>query len=909
MWKRLFIVVTLLLIAGIFAGWYFFARESKYFGTSPLRAIPVDAPFFVRIHKIGEFTDKAMKSNCWKSTVKFNYVSSLYGDIVFLDSLLHQNKQGNDLLDAKELYVAKVENSMLYLMEIVGIGEKNGINALIKNFFLSRDISAIMEKYKEASIQKFAWNGKGGAKEVNLTFYMGILMASNHPATLRKAIDQMDQPSLLEDPDFLRVNKNTAENTDLNIYVHHKTFTPLLKELFSDSLKIRNLRPDYAKWTEIDVVQKNNKLIFNAFTKNDSSLVSYQEIFKRQQPLAGSLVGVMPSTTSFFVLQNLSDLRSYFEDYASYLRKSAKMEDYQLLELTVSKELKLNFSQYLMDYWTGEAANLFTNQNLADSSDNHFLLLKVKSGTNDPLVAAMKKWTANQSKIEDLETLDAAKNNIWKVSHENLGKLVGDLYLGDVKTKWATVGNGFILMGSTPGSLKRYMNHLQRGDLLKSCLSYSNFAVGLAKSYNFYMWSMPSLALPFFEPLFRPNILHQMGTAGQNLSKVENTSWQWGYENGLVYNTASLSVNPDANQNQLPFWKYLSKSKKINISAFVSFSKNSGINELLFQDGENNLISIDKDGSERWRVALEGPVMGEFNTIDVRNNGEFQLLFNTSQAIHLINKNGKEMKNFPLKLMSPATNGVAVFDYDNKKDYRFLVACSDQSICNFDKSGKITKGWKPKPTTGMVEFPLHHFRAGNRDYIVFFDHSRTYILDRQGKERVNLRNDFEHSANDIGLNQVNGSPDGMATTDKQGNIRLLRFDGSVKKLVAGKYSAAHYFLAADLNGTGNSDFIIYDKKKLYRFDQSGREIFTIDVPYAVDQLPILKIFGEERLIVLNSNSENRSILVRKDGSFFNSFQNQNTLQSIGCFDERSRVENWITWSSDGIMSNYQMVLK
>ena len=84
--------ITLVLIAGIFAGWYFFAKESRYFGTSPLKAVPVEAPFFVRIRNLGEFAERAVKSSCWKSLRDIGEVNEIYADFVFLDSLIQQSE-------------------------------------------------------------------------------------------------------------------------------------------------------------------------------------------------------------------------------------------------------------------------------------------------------------------------------------------------------------------------------------------------------------------------------------------------------------------------------------------------------------------------------------------------------------------------------------------------------------------------------------------------------------------------------------------------------------------------------------------------------------------------------------------------------------------------------------------------
>ena len=40
-------------------------------------------------------------------------------------------------------------------------------------------------------------------------------------------------------------------------------------------------------------------------------------------------------------------------------------------------------------------------------------------------------------------------------------------------------------------------------------------------------------------------------------------------------------------------------------------------------------------------------------------------LFNTAQQIWVVDKSGNNIEGFPLKLQSPATNGVAVVDFDD----------------------------------------------------------------------------------------------------------------------------------------------------------------------------------------------------------------------------------------------------
>ena len=836
-------------------------------------------------------------------------ISELYKNFVFIDSLILQNKERVNFLRHKELIVVPVDSGKLYLLEIGSITEKNSISTFIRNFFLSRGIVATIKELKGASMQQYEWNEKGEKRRILVAFYRGMLMVGNDVSCLKKAIEQMDQPSVLEDENYLRVNKNATENIDLNIYINHKTFPAYLSRFYADSLGTGIFQPNYAKWTEVDVIQKENQLLINGYTVPDTALSCYLNVFKRQRPMEDTFNKLMPANTTFFVAQSLSQPIKYFEDYNGYLLKNGKLDSYNDQLSALSRELGLDIRKYLNENWTGEAAAVYTNQNLEEPLDNRFFLMKVKTGVNDPLLTAMKKWFAtNRNSREDAEALDAERNNIWKVPCNNFGNLVGEFYFGSVRTKWITFGEGFILMGATPGSLKRYRNLLQRQELLSGNHTYAMFTSGLARTSNFHMWCTPGESLPFFEPVLRPVWYQNLKNAVFSLKKIENIAWQWGYENGMIYNTACINVNPAANQDKVPFWRYLLKAKIKTNPVFVSYSDKNQKRELVFQDVENNLIDLDKEGIERWKIRLDGPILGEIKMIDYHKNGELQLLFNTGTAIHLIRRNGVEIKNYPIILKSVATNEISVFDYEDKKDYRYMIACRDHKIYNFDKTGKLIAGWQPKVTVDFVELPVRHFRVGSRDYIVFFDHNRTYILDRQGKERVKLKEEFIHSRNNLFLATNKGGSTSMVTTDERGRIRMLGFDGSTRKITIGDFSSKHYFLTADISGDGNSEYVFFDKQNLTLYDFSGRLMFSYPVSSLIDQAPKVVSIGNEKMIELYSIVENRTILVKKEGSIFDIILPAKCcLLSIGSFDDKTGVTNILAYDSDGSLSNFQMI--
>lgn len=907
MGKRLFIIITVLLLIGMAAGWYFFVRESKYFGTSPIKAVPVESPFFIRIRNFGDFATKTVRNPGWQAMRGIQGVSSLYRDLAFIDSLKNSKNESGNFLSQKEILMVPTDSSRLYLIEIGSISEKNSINTFIKDYFQFRNILSTTRTLRNVSVQCYEWNEKGKNMQVLVTFYRGLLMAGNDSSSLVKAIVQMDQPSLLEDPGYQRVKKNATENADLNLYINHKTLPEYLERYYHISTSAEPFLHNYARWTEVDVIQKSNQLMINGYSVPDSTFASYLDAFRNQKSVPGTLTKFMPASTTFFVSQHFSDPAKYLTDYHRFLKKYGQSDEYEYRLSELSGLLGLDVGKYLNESWSGEAAALFTNLNLAGIQDNRFLLLKVKTGADDPLVAAIKKWSLNINKeTNDPVVEEAAKNNVWRVPFLNFGNLIGTLCFGFVDTRWMTAGDGFILMGATPGSLMRYQNLLKRGELLQDAPAFSGFNAGLARTNNFYLWSRPGLSLPFFKNNLVAERFQNIQKEASELFKLDNLAWQWGFENGMVYNTASLHVNPEAAPENSPFWRCPVKSPLKSKPVFVSFSSKNLEKDLVFQDADNYLIDLDADGSERWKIRLKGPIMGKIKLIDYRKNGDFQLLFNTEEAIHLIGKNGVEIRNFPVRLRSGATNEVTVADYDGKKDYRFLIACKDRKVYNFDKNGKPVTGWQPPLAAERIEQPVSYFKSGTKDYLVYFDRNRTYILDRQGKERVKLKSNFVHSGNGISLIKKEGKTAYMVTTDDHGKLRLIGFDGTVQKINTGNFSSGHFFLPVDFSGDGNFHFLFVDQQTISLFEETGRVIFTQSLDFKIDRLPTLISFEGEKFIELTSAAQNKTFLVRKDGSLFNTLLPSNcTLESIGIFNGGTGVCNIIAGTKEGYLSNFQ----
>ena len=105
---------------------------------------------------------------------------------------------------------------------------------------------------------------------------------------------------------------------------------------------------------------------------------------------------------------------------------------------------------------------------------------------------------------------------------------------------------------------------------------------------------------------------------------------------------------------------------------FVSNHKTKG-KDILVQDIKNNLYLISNKGVILWKKTLSGAVSGTVEQVDLYKNGRLQLVFSTQKRLYILDRNGKNVGEFPIKFSDDITQPVSVFDYDKKRNYRFLI--------------------------------------------------------------------------------------------------------------------------------------------------------------------------------------------------------------------------------------------
>ncbi len=306
----------------------------------------------------------------------------------------------------------------------------------------------------------------------------------------------------------------------------------------------------------------------------------------------------------------------------------------------------------------------------------------------------------------------------------------------------------------------------------------------------------------------------------------------------------------------------------------------TGQKEIAVQDINNNLYLISNRGKILWKKKINGNILGKIEQIDIYKNGRLQLVFATPNQIYVLDRNGKHVSPFPMKFSDEITQPLSVFDYDKKRDYRFLVVQGKNTLM-YNTKGKRVKGFNFKSANSLIKTQPKHFRVDSKDYIVFGAGKKMYILNRRGQTRVAARESINFSDNDIYLYRGH-----FTTTNAKGQLVQVDQRGSVSKQNL-MPSGEHHFSATSktLAALTDNQLTIRTKTKELDFgDYTAPRIFYINdkiyvsvtdlqtqKTYIFDsqtkQLPNFPIYGNSSLVLDNIDKDrNLEFIVKGDSN-------------------------------------------
>ncbi|MFZ6051957.1 hypothetical protein [Halocola ammonii] len=681
--------------------------------------------------------------------------------------------------------------------------------------------------------------------------------------------------SITQDIDFDKVRKTAGSSAEANLFVQHDKLFSFVGESLKESFQVE---PFYATWSTLDLEVKPNALFLNGYSLQTDSVYKYLTVFQNQDQRDFGWFGELPASTAFATVQQVENqsefrrnLNDYYEESGSLAFRNGKINN---LEQICDCDLWQTFSRE----WDGRIA--------------HVLL--EPSGVNEPAPALnvfgakdtsslLQNWSTFLSPHPELPTYRGIPIYYFALP-SSVETLFGELFEGSAKV--VSVLENKVIFSENLRDMQTFLANYSTGRTLENDASFREYKSNLAGEFNLMFYNNIARSPFLFARMLKEKNAERLLEFSDQLRKLQALTLQVSYSrDGLYYNNLYLKYNPVYKQQTSTLWE-IALETGFNFKPELVTNHYTNAQEVFFQDKNNTVYLISPTGKILWQKEMPGKIMSPVRQIDIFKNGKLQMVFNTKDAIHCLDRNGNTVEGFPIRLPAEATSPLSVFDYDNNKDYRLVVACADRSIRNYDASGNAVKGWNASKTENLVNAPLKHIRVKTKDYIFALEETgKVHLLARTGETRFNPKSNVQHYAGSE-FTIINGksiSETRMIYPDTLGNIVELEFgNGEVEFGLTG-IAEGSFITFADINNDSKKDYIIADGNELRVYDSSREKLFEKEFEGPITYSPQAYSFGSNDVRVGITVAEvSKCYLINNDGEMTDEFPLfGNTPFSIG----------------------------
>jgi hypothetical protein len=883
--KRVIILFSVILVAALAVMLYFFSRRGESILSDPYRTISPGACIVIETVDLQSFLNSLTTGKGFFGEISgVNELSSFSRKLKFLADIMNKPSVRELSTDRpslisfyssgegklKALITMSVPNSLKYRQlrqAITAAGIANAAEYDLNN----EPLISIPFKFNEESDTVF------------ISLNPGLIMISSSVDAIKAGIAALEGKSDIRNaPGFSAVLSASGKNQD-KVFVNFKALPEVIKPLLATENK--GSSNQFAGITSIsgaDIYLNENGISLSGYScSTDSGEYLFQ--FNSVESAELRTSKILPSSTVLFETVLLPEGRR--------VRRSPGASDKaaELAALISRNTAKEVTKAYLDPRDTPPSENILFIYQLKNPAEAEQAFLSVATG-------AERFY---------FQPDDQVKIAVYKVEYPGFSDAMISTSFNNTDSAYFSFFDNYLVSGSSYAAVARLLNDNLLNNTLQNDMVYREFESSLPSRASYFFFCIPSHIIGYLDGYLNDDLINGLKQNKALLSKIPAAGFRLSPGNKMIYNSISVLYRENVEKESLTEWETMLDTTAA-IKPFFFTNHLTGAREIFVQDFRNNIYLINAAGRVLWKVPLNERILGTIYMIDYYGNKKYQLLFSGRNYLHVIDRNGNYVERFPVKLRSPATNSLSLFDYDENRNYRILIAGDDRNIYAYDKSGNAVKGWKPFRTAGTVKSPMSYFKVSGKDFIAVSDDKSLYLLDRYGNKRVTFSEAILKAENSV-LKLITGRETYLVCSAPSGRVQQIYLDGTVKKLETGSFSPQHSFDLFDIDGDGSDEYIYVDEGKLVLYDHDRSQLFSKDLGSAGISGPVCFDFSaNDRKIGVLDPVKNLIYLLDKNGELMDGFPLKgSSLFSIGRLNDKS---GWrlIVGGPDRFLYNYKI---
>ena len=673
-----------------------------------LAAIPLDAAIVLESNDLQQVWSTFSETNLlWNELLINPGFNTIDKQLKKLDSIILETRELKELLSNQKALISFHSTDEHVNFFSVTNCELTAFKEAV-HFLNTRSNNSAIINSANSEILNFSID----SSKYYVSYYEPFFLLSSSETIISQSITQLkSKKSLLNNLTFQQLQLTASPSSNLHIYIQKNQLTKLLRNYFNvDFIKKISNSKEFLDWIELDLMLKPNSIMLSGISS--MSLNSPKDYrYQIQSAITKQGYDRMPTNISSLKRMSILDKKAALDTTYLSIDKYEENCECQLVselnKLLGNEIIKVCFKDNLKQNYEAIFIEELGHVNAID------LLKKVAKIDTSILLL-------NEIEAHVLKDLDFVNLLGFNLPSDN---------------RYLILVDNYIIISSQEG-LKKIVKDWGRKPNSQNNSLYERFTnqyLSANSSQEVYMSGKKMLE--FLEGALTEEGQRNTADLVKVFQKIDGLAIEsLSSEKGNCHHSIVLSVGQSNKEETKYLW--MLDLDSISISPQIMKNHRTNTSEVLVQDFNNTIYLISATGRIKWSKKIDGQIVGDVKQIDLYKNGKWQMLFNTRNYIYLLDINGEQVFETPIALKAAATNSVSVLDYDKNLDYRFVIACTDNKIYNYNGEGELVKGWNLFQSKNEVQTSVQSVSISAKDYLFFNDkEGNVYFMNRRGETR------------------------------------------------------------------------------------------------------------------------------------------------------------------------------
>ena len=854
----------------------FSCQETVQPGFNLEQAIPSNTVWMLEIN---DWTDLKTKLASNKAYNQIRALESMASFDKYIEELSNQfgaNELDNFLQTSETYLLSTLSGADRYDWLVLTKSLASAAQSLFQN--LQAQLPSEAREYSGQKVYEFQL----GERALFLLQKDELTMISGSRLCLEAAIRQLQSETQINALQELNKVRQTRNQEALaNLYLNLKSADDYLSSFKNNSLK---LLANQGSWLSLDIEAEVQDLIATGLIEQSSDQSYYPEIFQELRAENIQAQAIVPQNIAQWVHLSIGNIGQYERAFQNYLEQNGLWQSH----LSRIDKLPSGLQSSLSSIIDNEMGSFEAGRN--NERSFHFAYFSFRDAE-----AAQENLEnfADSSYIEGYRGLILRKLKAQNV----LARLYGEVF-SEVHHPYYTLHQNYVLFCDDLAALKVLVNDILDNKTLDRLESYQNLQNQLpGKAHIQIVIGMPEW-LANRKGDLKSNYQKELESRQDSLGLIRWGILQLKSAQDRSFISTILREEKPLEEKIVRQWSTQLGNPLEGAPQFLKNHSNQKL-DIAVQDEEDKLYLISRKGEVYWEKELDGPIMGEIKQLDIFKNNKLQMVFNTEASLYVVDRLGRDVEGFPVKLPESASAPLGLFNYDQARNYRLVVPCGPK-LYNYDVEGKLVKGWNFKKAASDIVSEPQHFSVAGKDIIVCLSaEGKLYQLNRRGEERFVLEEEIEELKTSFYLKQGESLKESeLIAGSNSGKMYVINPQGQVDAIYLDESHPADHLIYFQ------NRYIFSDDESL--FVKDDQKPFSASLEDDISLKPKAMILNNRFYVAAFSAKAEEIRLFNEEGQLVDGFP----VFAQGPFDmgslNRDQSLNIVTYSNDGTLICYRL---